>query len=230
MDAKVYNYPSQSNVYAIDTGNKIYNLVLNYEGDDFMANSYLKGGIVQFKDFMDIGDIKTHFPNDILMNPYENYDLQTNDSIVYDMWKTKDGVTFTYKDYSLNINNLNKVYPEEIEITAELTKTILEIKTNVEKLKTLYNKDDFVLQSQWFMDYVDFSKFKDMNVRHESREKEISTIISTILKLSDEFQINNNHQMKLLFQILFNSKDTCISHYELEKKELLKDFTIADDV
>tara|TARA_B110000503_G_scaffold133662_1_gene211547 strand:- start:12 stop:704 length:693 start_codon:yes stop_codon:yes gene_type:complete len=230
MDAKVYNYPSQSNVYAIDTGNKIYNLVLNYEGDDFMANSYLKGGIVQFKDFMDIGDIKTHFPNDMLMNPYENYDLQTNDSIVYDMWKTKDGVTFTYKDYSLNINNLNKVYPEEIEITAELTKTILEIKTNVEKLKTLYNKDDFVLQSQWFMDYVDFSKFKDMNVRHESREKEISTIISTILKLSDEFQINNNHQMKLLFQILFNSKDTCISHYELEKKELLQDFTIADDV
>lgn len=230
MDAKVYNYPSQSNVYAIDTGNKIYNLVLNYEGDDFMANSYLKGGIVQFKDFMDIGDIKTHFPNDMLMNPYENYDLQTNDSIVYDMWKTKDGVTFTYKDYILNINNLNKVYPEEIEITAELTKTILEIKTNVEKLKTLYNKDDFVLQSQWFMDYVDFSKFKDMNVRHESREKEISTIISTILKLSDEFQINNNHQMKLLFQILFNSKDTCISHYELEKKELLQDFTIADDV
>ena len=230
MDAKVYNYPSQSNVYAIDTGNKIYNLVLNYEGDDFMANSYLKGGIVQFKDFMDIGDIKTHFPNDMLMNPYENYDLQTNDSIVYDMWKTKDGVTFTYKDYSLNINNLNKVYPEEIEITAELTKTIVEIKTNVEKLKTLYNKDDFVLQSQWFMDYVDFSKFKDMNVIHESREKEISTIISTILKLSDEFQINNNHQMKLLFQILFNSKDTCISHYELEKKELLKDFTIADDV
>ena len=230
MDAKVYNYPSQSNVYAIDTGNKIYNLVLNYEGDDFMANSYLKGGIVQFKDFMDIGDIKTHFPNDMLMNPYENYDLQTNDSIVYDMWETKDGVTFTYKDYSLNINNLNKVYPEEIEITAELTKTILEIKTNVEKLKTLYNKDDFVLQSQWFMDYVDFSKFKDMNVRHESREKEISTIISTILKLSDEFQINNNHQMKLLFQILFNSKDTCISHYELEKKELLQDFTIADDV
>jgi hypothetical protein len=230
MDAKVYNYPSQSNVYAIDTGNKIYNLVLNYEGDDFMANSYLKGGIVQFKDFMDIGDIKTHFPNDMLMNPYENYDLQTNDSIVYDMWETKDGVTFTYKDYSLNINNLNKVYPEEIEITAELTKTILEIKTNVEKLKTLYNKDDFVLQSQWFMDYVDFSKFKDMNVIHESREKEISTIISTILKLSDEFQINNNHQMKLLFQILFNSKDTCISHYELEKKELLQDFTIADDV
>ena len=230
MDAKVYNYPSQSNVYAIDTGNKIYNLVLNYEGDDFMANSYLKGGIVQFKDFMDIGDIKTHFPNDMLMNPYENYDLQTNDSIVYDMWKTKDGVTFTYEDYILNINNLNKVYPEEIEITAELTKTILEIKTNVEKLKTLYNKDDFVLQSQWFMDYVDFSKFKDMNVRHESREKEISTIISTILKLSDEFQINNNHQMKLLFQILFNSKDTCISHYELEKKELLQDFTIADDV
>ena len=230
MDAKVYNYPSQSNVYAIDTGNKIYNLVLNYEGDDFMANSYLKGGIVQFKDFMDIGDIKTHFPNDILMNPYENYDLQTNDSIVYDMWETKDGVTFTYKDYSLNINNLNIVYPEEIEITAELTKTILEIKTNVEKLKTLYNKDDFVLQSQWFMDYVDFSKFKDMNVRHESREKEISTIIATILKLSDEFQINNNHQMKLLFQILFNSKDTCISHYELEKKELLQDFTIADDV
>ena len=230
MDAKVYNYPSQSNVYAIDTGNKIYNLVLNYEGDDFMANSYLKGGIVQFKDFMDIGDIKTHFPNDMLMNPYENYDLQTNDSIVYDMWETKDGVTFTYKDYSLNINNLNKVYPEEIEITAELTKTILEIKTNVEKLKTLYNKDDFVLQSQWFMDYVDFSKFKDMNVRHESREKEISTIIATILKLSDEFQINNNHQMKLLFQILFNSKDTCISHYELEKKELLQDFTIADDV
>jgi hypothetical protein len=195
-----------------------------------MANSYLKGGIVQFKDFMDIGDIKTHFPNDMLMNPYENYDLQTNDSIVYDMWKTKDGVTFTYKDYILNINNLNKVYPEEIEITAELTKTILEIKTNVEKLKTLYNKDDFVLQSQWFMDYVDFSKFKDMNVIHESREKEISTIISTILKLSDEFQINNNHQMKLLFQILFNSKDTCISHYELEKKELLQDFTIADDV
>jgi len=230
MDAKVYNYPSQSNVYAIDTGNKIYNLVLNYEGDDFMANSYLKGGIVQFKDFMDIGDIKTHFPNDMLMNPYENYDLQTNDSIVYDMWKTKDGVTFTYEDYILNINNLNKVYPEEIEITAELTKTILEIKTNVEKLKTLYNKDDFVLQSQWFMDYVDFSKFKDMNVRHESREKEISTIIATILKLSDEFQINNNHQMKLLFQILFNSKDTCISHYELEKKELLQDFTIADDV
>jgi hypothetical protein len=230
MDAKVYNYPSQSNVYAIDTGNKIYNLVLNYEGDDFMANSYLKGGIVQFKDFMDIGDIKTHFPNDMLMNPYENYDLQTNDSIVYDMWETKDGVTFTYKDYSLNINNLNKVYPEEIEITAELTKTIVEIKTNVEKLKTLYNKDDFVLQSQWFMDYVDFSKFKDMNVIHESREKEISTIISTILKLSDEFQINNNHQMKLLFQILFNSKDTCISHYELEKKELLQDFTIADDV
>ena len=30
MDAKVYNYPSQPNVYAIDTGNEIYNLVLNY--------------------------------------------------------------------------------------------------------------------------------------------------------------------------------------------------------
>ena len=128
MDAKVYNYPSQSNVYAVDTGNKIYNLVLNYEGDEFMANSYINGGIVQFKDFIEIDDIKTHYPNNMLMDPYESYDLRTNDSIVYDMWETKDGVTFTYKDYILNINNLNIVYPEEIEISPKLTKTIVEIK------------------------------------------------------------------------------------------------------
>lgn len=225
MDAKIYSYPNQLDVYAIDIGNEIYNLVLNYEGD--MVSSYLKGGIIQLNTELDEDELDIKFPYNVLMESFD-YELKLKDNIAYDMWETNDGVTFTYNNYQLNINQLNIVYPEEIDLSPEITKTIQEIKHNVEKIKNLYNKDDSVLQSQWFMDYVDFSKFKDMKVKDANREIEIANLIQSINKLSSQFQINNNHQMKLLFQIFFNLKDTCISHYEVEKKELLRDLTIAD--
>jgi hypothetical protein len=200
--ARIYTYPNQPNVYAIDMDHKILNLVLKYHGTK--PSSYT-GGIVQFEGGVIQDNIE--FPDNILMDNYSiNY--QTHGTTLYDTWTTNDGILFEYKGTQLKINELNIVEPADPQINDALIKTIKEIETHFEKLKRLFNQDDLVLQDQWFMDYVDFSEFKDMHVTDENREIEIAEIIRTIRKLSTQFQINNNHQMKLFFQIFLNLKDT----------------------
>ena len=198
--ARIHTYPNQPNLYAIVIDDKIFNLVLNYHGTK--PSSYT-GGIVQYEGPMD--DIE--FPHNILMDNYP-IDYQKHGTILYDKWATNDGILFEYKGTQLNIDKLDVSEPADTQIDDALIKTIKKIEIQFEKLRRLFNQDDSVFQDQWFLDYVDFSEFKDMHVTDENREIEITKIIRTIHKLSTQFQINNNHQMKLFFQIFLNLKDT----------------------
>jgi len=216
-------YKQLDNIYSISIDNKIYNLVLNYEeSNEKLFNSYLKGGIIQLNKSIDINDPKYEikFPYNLLIDNDISYDLsyeQIDNSkfVVYDknVWIKINNIQFKYNSIPnniLDISNLNIKEQPKKDITNEIETIIKDIRINVEQIKNLYIKDDIILQNQWFMDYVDFSKFKDTTYTNENREKEIIRYINNIHKLSPNFQINNNHQMKLLFQIFFNLNDTCI--------------------
>ena len=224
-------YKKLNNIYSISIDNKIYNLVLNYEeSHEKILNSYLKGGIIQLNKNIDINDPKYEikFPYNLLIDndisydlSYEQIDISNEISanskfVVYDknVWTKINNTQFKYNSIPniiLDISNIEITEePKKKDITNEIETIIKDIRINVEQIKNLYNKYDIILQNQWFMDYVDFSKFKDATYTNENREKEIVRYINNIHKLSQNFQINNNHQMKLLFQIFFNLNDTCI--------------------
>lgn len=201
---------TKQNVYAIDVDNKIYNLVLNFDDDEKLLNSYFKGGIIQFnKPITNLYNPAwfIEYPNNLLIEDDTNYKLKKVDQILYDsnVWKHIKETTFECNNTQLNISNVQPIKPPNYEITPELENTIKEILIYVEKIKKLYKDDDEVFKNQWFMDYVD--KLKEGTDNDMNREKNISTYLANIHQLSKEFQINNNHQMKLFFKIFFDLKD-----------------------
>ena len=200
---------TKQNVYAIDVDNKIYNLVLDFQDDDEL-NSYLKGGIIQFKQAItNLYNPKwfIKYPNNLLIEDDTNYDLKKVGNILYDsnVWTYKEDNIFECKDVKIDISNFQTNDPPTYTITPELENTIKEILIYVEKIKKLYKDDDEVFKNQWFMDYV--NSLKEGTDNDMNREKNISTYLANIHQLSKEFQINNYHQMKLFFKIFFDLND-----------------------
>ena len=215
MTLKVYKIESNlsANLYAIDVGNKIYNLVLNFDGDETLLNSYLKGGIILFKN--QISDLYNpkwliEYPNNLLIEDDTNYELKKVEKILYDskVWTSINANEFVYKENEENklfLSNLVISEAETYEITETIESKIKEILIHVEKIKKLYKADDEVFKNQWFMDYV--KSLTEGTENDTNREKNISTYLANIHQLSKDFQINNNHQMKLFFKIFFDVND-----------------------
>jgi len=198
---------TKQNVYAIDVDNKIYNLVLNFDDDEKLLNSYLKGGIIQFKN--PITNLYNpawfiEYPNNLLIEDDTNYKLKKVDQILYDsnVWTYKEGAIFECNGTQLDILNFQTNDPPTYKITSDIENTIKEILIYVEKIKKLYKEDDDIFKKQWFMDYV--NSLKEGTDNDMNREKNISTYLANIHQLSKKFQINNNHQMKLFFKIFFD--------------------------
>lgn len=212
MSLKVYEIESNlsANLYAIDVDNKIYNLVLNFDDDETLLNSYLKGGIIQFKKpITNLYNPKwfIEYPNNLLIEDDTNYDLKKVDQILYDskVWTSINANTFVYKENKLFLSNFVISQAETYEITETIESKIKEILIHVEKIKKLYKADDEVFKNQWFMDYV--KSLTEGTENDTNREKNISTYLANIHQLSKDFQINNNHQMKLFFKIFFDVND-----------------------
>ena len=210
MSLNIYN-TKNDNIYAIHVDNKIYNLVLDFKNDDEL-NSYLKGGIIQFnKPITDLYNPKwfIKYPNNLLIKDDTNYKLKKVENILYDsnVWTFIDNNRFKYKNSNLelDISNITINNNQESNITDEIESKIKEILIDVEKIKKLYNNDDDIFNNQWFMGYV--NSLNNENNNDENREKNISTYLANIHQLSKDFQINNNHQMKLFFKIFFNLED-----------------------
>lgn len=201
---------TKQNVYAIDVDNKIYNLVLNFDDDEKLLNSYLKGGIIQFKN--PITNLYNpawfiEYPNNLLIEDDTNYKLKKVGQILYDsnVWKHIKETTFECNGTQLDILNFQTNDPPTYTITSDIESNIKEILIYVEKIKKLYKDDDEVFKNQWFMDYV--NSLKEGTDNDMNREKNISTYLANIHQLSKKFQINNNHQMKLFFKIFFDLND-----------------------
>lgn len=210
----IYKYPNVEGIYAIEHQNKIYNILDNEQYD---SNSFLTGGIL-------INSQKTsptQFPYNIMMDGYDTYDISQNEDIIYDatIWNKSDASNIVEKvkiqptfDSALQ-DNMNRILIKDIE-------TIVK---EVNKIKNLYKEDDFILKHQWFMDYVKLEPASSQETNRDwtqeniinTREKQIVDSINLIHKLSKSFEINNNHQMKLFFQIFFNKKSDCKENNEI---------------
>ena len=205
---KVYNYPNNTNIFAIDVSGQIYNYVIHHTGS---VGPFIKGGIV-ITDGDSTDPEKIKFPDDVLMDAseYEATDICQNGVYAYDsdVWTyTGDQFILRDSDPPANITPAN-ITPEktpELTVTSELNGNIKEIMQNVERIKNLYKTDDEVIQKQWFMTDVDFTNFIE-STETKDREKTIFDSIQNIVRLikTPHFKINNIYQMKLLFQILFN--------------------------
>jgi hypothetical protein len=198
-------------IHHIEIDNKIYNIVVNHDTQMIDINSYLKGGIVISE--QKIKPEKTQFPNNILMeSDYDvsNFPYDISNSIYYDTIWTRNGNSFTHKGTTIDISNIPAI-KYEVVITKDIIDKIRQMQICANNIIKLYKTDDYVLKTQWFMDYVSFDEFAE--TESTDREKRISDNIRKIHTLSKDFNINNNHQMKLLFEILFNSKAEGKSNY-----------------
>lgn len=202
-------------IFAIHVDNKIYNLVLGFNNDDEL-NSYLKGGIIQFNQpITDLYNPKwfIKYPNNLLIKDDTNYKLKKVEKILYDsnVWTFIENTRFKNNNTNLelDISNITTNNKPDYNITEEIESKIKEILIDVEKIKKLYKNNDDIFKNQWFMGYVDSlnNETKNDNNNDENREKNISTYLANIHQLSKDFQINNNHQMKLFFKIFFNLED-----------------------
>lgn len=202
---KIYRYPRE-NVFAIDNGSEIYNIFT-----DSKIAKYSKGVIIKGNE---IKDSPIKFPYDILLETKDTYEIANNEKYIYDknVWELMND-KFEYiedRAYKIDLNDLKIVEPENKLINKEIIRIIKDIIKNVDIVKGLYKEDDYVLKRQWFMEYVDFTSFN--NNENDTREKQIYTCINNIKNYFKDLQINNNYQIKLLFEIFFNSTDNCISN------------------
>lgn len=213
----IYKYPNVEGIYAIKHQNKIYNILDNGQYD---SNSFLTGGIlIKYKETS-----PTQFPYNIMMDGYDTYDISKNKNIIYDatIWNESEALNIVQTINAKKIDstpqdNMNRILIKDI-------KTILK---EVNKIKNLYKENDIILKQQWFMDYVklepsssqetnrDWNKEDIINIIN-TREKQIVDSINLIHKLSKSFEINNNHQMKLFFQIFFNKISDCTEKNEIK--------------
>lgn len=201
---------------------KIYNIVINESKTLVDIGSFLNGGIV--KTNSDNKYEKTNFLNTLLMDSlYEDYSYDTDTDngyvVYYDKKWEKKGDTFTCKGVKIKLNDIKEVVFDVVP-SRELFKIIKQMQICANNIKNLYKKEDYVLRNQWFMDYVDFNTFEESS-SSENREEDIFENISKIKNLSKHFNINNHHQMKLLFEILFNETDKCESKYNTYIKTIL---------
>lgn len=220
---EIYKYPKVDHIYAIKhkETNKIYNILNNV---DYEPNSFLTGGIIMNDNKTDT--VSTEFPYDILMDGYDKTYVRANKEItIYDseIWSLSD---ISYIVDEVNKNKFSE--PNSSVMNISLMKTIKKIKKEVDKIKQLYKDDDIVFKHQWFMDYVIFEEPKKSWLTipenpYNTREDQIVNSMRIIHDLSKSFEINNNHQMKLFFQIFFNSFDSCkpINEIHITRDETL---------
>jgi hypothetical protein len=203
---------------------KIYNIVINESNDLIDIGSFLNGGIVITNH--DNKYEKTNFLNTLLMDSlYEkdSYEINHyNKYIVYydKKWIRNDSI-FTCENVKIDLNKI-EVVVFDVAPSRELFKIIKQMQICANIIKKLYKKEDYVFKNQWFMDYVDFKTFEESQ-SSENREEELFDNICKIKEMSKHFNINNNHQMKLLFEILFNQTDQCKSTYNTYIKSISDD-------
>jgi hypothetical protein len=205
---KLYNYPTIKGVYIIKKNNKLYNVL---DSDQYDSNSFLKGGIILKSHKTN----KTSFPHNLMMNGLEDYEIkETSNGKIYDgnVWNEEE-------INSLNIPEEKNVLPQtNIGMNIELIEDVMK---EVDNIKKLYKNDDNTLKSQWFMDYVIFDKQSPPSImdNFRNREYKINKSIQKLNELSQYFEINNNHQMKLWFKIFFDLEDTSVADTNFNLKE-----------
>lgn len=193
----IYKYPNIEGVYVIKKNDKLYNVL---DSDKYDSNSFLNGGII-LKSGKKTN--KTSFPHNLMMNGLEDYTYKDiSNGHIYDenVWKETDINNFKIPE------GIGVLHQENIVMNIQLIEDVIK---EVDNIKKLFKKDDNTLKSQWFMDYVVFDEESPPSVldSFRNREYKINKSIQKLNELSQSFEINNNHQMKLWFKIFFDLDD-----------------------
>ena len=209
----IYKYPNIEGVYIIKENNKLYNVL---DSEHYDSNSFLKGGII-----LNSGKKtnKTSFPHNLMMDGLEDYKYnETSNGRIYDknVWSESDIQNFNIP------NEINVLQQKNIAMNIQLMEDVIK---EVDNIKNLFKKDDNTLKSQWFMDYVVFDEESPPSVldSFRNREYKINKSIQKLNELSQSFEINNNHQMKLWFKIFFDLDDTSVTDKNMNLKEEFKE-------
>ena len=209
----IYKYPNIKGVYVIKKNDKLYNVL---DSDEYDSNSFLNGGII-LKSGKKTN--KTSFPHDLMMNGLEDYKYkETSNRLIYDEEVWNDS------DIELLNNPKEKIVLPQKNIAMNI-QLIEDVIKEVDNIKKLFKKDDNTLKSQWFMDYVVFDEESPPSVldSFRNREYKINKSIQKLNELSQSFEINNNHQMKLWFKIFFDLDDTSVTDKNMNLKEEFKE-------
>ena len=209
----IYKYPNIEGVYVIKKDNKLYNVL---DSDKYDSNSFLKGGII-LKSYKKTNKIS--FPHNLMMNGLEDYKYkETSNRLIYDEEVWNDS------DIELLNNPKEKIVLPQKNIAMNI-QLIEDVIKEVDNIKKLFKKDDNTLKSQWFMDYVVFDEESPPSVldSFRNREYKINKSIQKLNELSQSFEINNNHQMKLWFKIFFDLDDTSVTDKNMNLKEEFKE-------
>ena len=209
----IYKYPNIKGVYVIKKNDKLYNVL---DSKLYDSNSFLNGGII-LKSGKKTN--KTSFPHDLMMNGLEDYKYkETSNRLIYDEEVWNDS------DIELLNNPKEKIVLPQKNIAMNI-QLIEDVIKEVDNIKKLFKKDDNTLKSQWFMDYVVFDEESPPSVldSFRNREYKINKSIQKLNELSQSFEINNNHQMKLWFKIFFDLDDTSVTDKNMNLKEEFKE-------
>jgi hypothetical protein len=143
---------------------------------------------------------------------------ETSNGRIYDknVWSESDIQNFNIP------NEINVLQQKNIAMNIQLMEDVIK---EVDNIKNLFKKDDNTLKSQWFMDYVVFDEESPQSVfdSFRNREYKINKSIQKLNELSQSFEINNNHQMKLWFKIFFDLDDTSVTDKNMNLKEEFKE-------
>ena len=208
----IYKYPNIEGVYIIKKNNKLYNVL---DSEHYDSNSFLKGGII-LKSGKKTN--KTSFPHNLMMNCLEDYKTLNSNGLIYDtnVWNNEDIENFKLPEV------INVLPQQNIAMNIQLIEDVIK---EVDNIKKLFKRDDNTLKSQWFMDYVVFDEESPPSVldSFRNREYKINKSIQKLNELSQSFEINNNHQMKLWFKIFFDLDDTSVTDKNMNLKEEFKE-------
>lgn len=232
---EIYKYPNVKDIYAIKHNGKIYNILNN---DKYDTNSFLTGGIIIKSKATDTSPTEFP-SDILMDGYDKGYSKAEYENIIYDsnVW-TEPNVTeikqqITNSKFSeppkpnitksliYNIQTIQK----EVDKIKELYKADDEVfkqqwfmdyveldvtnKSFLPKFVSDYIPPEVSKLSNKVSTKVNETLSKQLPNVLKTREENITNSIRTIYNLSKTFEINNNHQMKLFFEIFFKSTAKC---------------------
>lgn len=232
---EIYKYPNVSDIYAIKHNGKIYNILNN---ENYDTNSFLTGGIIMKYKATDTSPTEFPY-DILMDGYDKDYKKTKHQNIIYDsnVWKSENvteiNQQITKPEFSEPPKvNLNKSLIYNIQTIQKEVDKIKELyKADDEVFKQQWFMDYVELDvtnksflPKFVSDYIpsevsQLSNKVSTKVNEKlseqlpnvlkTREENITNSIRTIYNLSKSFEINNNHQMKLFFEIFFKSTAKC---------------------
>lgn len=232
---EIYKYPDVSGIYAIKHKGKIYNILDNAKYD---TNSFLTGGIIITSKNKDTTKIEFPY-DILMDGYDKGYTKDESANIIYDsnLWdgskineinakiisqefskppepNITKSLIYNIQTIQKEVDKIKELYKDDDEVFKQqwfMNYVELDItkKSFLPKFVSEYIPPEVSKLSTKVSTKVNEKLSEQLPNVLKTREENITNSIRTIYNLSKTFEINNNHQMKLFFEIFFNSTAEC---------------------